>query len=85
MKPIRLVSTLCVVAVISTGIGAWAAATESESVTCELIGEISAGQRTEFSLSGPDAYARIPLAPPTPSCRTRGKPADAATCNDDLS
>jgi hypothetical protein len=84
VKPVRLVSTLCAVAVVSTCIAAWASATESASVTCELISEMSAGQPGAALLAAPDAYAGIPLAPQTPSCRSSGKPAAASACDDDL-
>jgi hypothetical protein len=84
MKPIRLVSTLCAVAIISTCIAAWASATESASVTCELMSEMSGGYPGAVSISAPDAYAAIPLAPQTPSCRTSGKPTAASACDDDL-
>jgi hypothetical protein len=75
---------LCAVAVISTCIAASASATESASVTCELISEMSASYRGAVSSTAPDAYAGIALAPQAPSCRSGGKPTAASAGNDDL-
>jgi hypothetical protein len=82
MKPIRLVSTLCAVAILSTGVAAWTSATESALVTCQLIEEMRAGHAETFSRPARNAYARIPLASRTPSFSSAGNPAAASACND---
>jgi hypothetical protein len=43
MRPVRLVSTLCAVAILAAGIAAWVSASESEWMTYRLFNEMQGG------------------------------------------